>query len=102
VTEHVVRFAPQAAGQLEALYDYIAGQANQSIAARYTADIATLCLSLERFPQRGTPRDDLFPGARSLSFKHRCTIVYTISPGGVEIAGIFYGGQDVAAAFDRG
>ena len=87
-------FKPEAEGHLDSLYDYIAGSASDDVAARYIDAIIADCLALSHFPQRGTARDDLSPGLRSISHRRRAVIVFTIEGDRVVIIGIFYGGQD--------
>ncbi len=86
-----------AKAQLLAVYRYIADEANPDIAQRYTGSILDQCEKLNRFPDRGTPRDDLRPGLRTIAFKRRVVIAYAVMEDRVLIVGIFYGGQDFAA-----
>lgn len=79
---HSVVFTPEANAQLVKLFAYIAESSSSEIAANYTQEIVRLCESLSTFPLRGTSRDDLRSGMRTLGFKRRVTIV-----------GIFYGGR---------
>lgn len=91
---HRVVFAPEAEAQLVALYRFIAREASPDIARRFTDAIVEHCERLQNFPHRGTPRDDLRPGLRALTFRRRVTIAYAIEADLVAILGIFYGGQD--------
>ena len=92
-----VVFAPEAEAQLVALYRYIAREASPEIADRFTGAIVEHCERLESFPHRGTPRDDLRPGLRTIAFRRRVTIAYAVDADQVAILGIFYGGQDIDA-----
>lgn len=92
-----IAFAREAKTQLGALYDYIAAAASPEIAQRYTDAIVEKCQSLNSFPKRGSRRDDLQPGVRTLDFRRRVTIAYLVEPGEVTILGIFYAGQDFEA-----
>jgi plasmid stabilization system protein ParE len=49
------------------------------------------------FPERGTRRDDVFPGLRVLGYRRRVSVTFTVEPEGVVIQGVFYGGQDFEA-----
>ena len=49
-----VIFAPEAEGQLDELYHYIAGQATASIAEQYVGRIIDYCEGLATYPIRGT------------------------------------------------
>jgi len=90
-----VVFAPEAEQQLVTLYRYIAEEASPDIAERFTNAIVEHCEKLENFPNRGTPRDDLRPGLRTMAYRRRVTIAYAVDSDQVAILGIFYGGQDI-------
>ena len=92
---HRVLFSPEAEAQLDALYRYIANAASPTVAKGYTGAIVEHCGRLEIFPDRGSPRDYLRPGMRTISFRRRVTIAYAVAADEVAIIGIFYGGQDI-------
>lgn len=92
-----VLFAPEAEAQLIALFRYIAREASPEIADSYVGAIVAHCEKLADFPERGTPREDIRPGLRTISFRRRVTIAYAFDGTSVTIVGIFYGGQDFAA-----
>ncbi len=91
-----VVFAPEAEAQLVALYRYIRQEASADIAERFTTAIINHCEALETFPHRGTPRDDIRPGLRTVSFRRRVTIAYAVVTDQVSILGIYYAGQEIA------
>jgi toxin ParE1/3/4 len=93
---HTVSFAPEAEAQLLALFRYIAREASPKIAERYLGAVVEHCEKLESFPLRGTPRDDIRPGLRTIAFRRRITIAYSVADQNITILGITYGGQDVA------
>src|SRR5262249_45577471 len=45
-------------------------------------------------PERGTRRDDIHAGIRTMGFERRATIVFRVMENEVVIVRIFYGGQD--------
>jgi plasmid stabilization system protein ParE len=92
--QYRVVFAPEAQEQLAALYRYIAAAASPGIAERYTSAIVTYCASLQTFPHRGSPRDDIRPGMRITNYKKRTVIAFNVDAETVSIVGVFYGGQD--------
>lgn len=92
-----VVFAPEAEAQLVSLYRYIAREASADIAQRFTGAIVDFCESLAQFSERGTPRDDIRLGLRTLAFRRRVTIGYAVRGEMVVILGVFYGGQDFEA-----
>ena len=95
---HTVYFAPEALQQLDELEAHIAAVGSPIVAARYVDSIVGYCENLHTFPHRGTPRDDLRPGLRTLGFRRRVLILFEVAAGVVTIIGIYYGGQDYEAA----
>ncbi len=93
-----VIFSPEAEAQLVAIYRRISGKTAPTIADRFTGSIIDYCEKLETFPHRGTRRDDLRPGLRTIGFRRRVTIAFAVEADAVTIIGIFYGGQDFEAA----
>lgn len=97
-----VSFAPEAEAQLAALYRYLARESSPEIADRYTSAILDRCEALADFPMQGTPRDDLRLGIRTVAFRRGVTIAYLIEANAVTNLGLFYGGFDIAGAFEGG
>jgi toxin ParE1/3/4 len=89
-----IGFRPRAEADLLDLYRYIAGEAGIDIAGAYIDRIEAACMSLATFPERGTKRDDIRPGIRTLGFERRATIVFQVKRAEIVIVRIFYGGQD--------
>jgi toxin ParE1/3/4 len=89
-----VSFRPLAEADLFGLYRYIAGESGRAVAGAYIDRIEAACLALENFPERGTRRDDIRPGLRTLGFERRATIVFRVVKTEVVIIRIFCGGQD--------
>ncbi|HYC14207.1 MAG TPA: type II toxin-antitoxin system RelE/ParE family toxin [Stellaceae bacterium] len=89
-----VGFRPLAEADLIALYDRIASQSGEAAAEAYVARIEATCRALATFPERGTRRDDLMPGLRTIGFERRATIAFRVAASEVVIVRIFYGGRD--------
>jgi toxin ParE1/3/4 len=89
-----VRFRPQARADLFALYDFVAAEAGEAVAGGYIDRIEAACLSLANFPRRGTRRDDLAPGLRTIGLERRVLIAFRVGRSAVTIVNIFYGGRD--------
>lgn len=89
-----VIFDVQAEAQLNNLFIYIARDATIAIAQRFTDAIIEQCEALSHFPHRGTPRDDIQPGLRTIAFRRAVTIAYAVGETRVEILGIYYRGRD--------
>jgi toxin ParE1/3/4 len=89
-----VSFRPQAETDLLGLYRYIAEEAGHQVAGAHIDRIEAACMALETLPKRGTPRDDIRPGLRTIGFERRATIVFQVKKADVVIVRIVYGGRD--------
>jgi len=98
VKKYRIVFRPRAEADLFALYDYIAGNAGRAVAGTYIDRIEAACLALETFPRRGTRRDDIRKGLRTMGFERRATIVFQVLKTEVVIVRILFGGRDYARA----
>ncbi|MCL2468006.1 MAG: type II toxin-antitoxin system RelE/ParE family toxin [Micrococcales bacterium] len=96
-----VVFAATARRQLADICTYIADAADPGTASAFVKRIVEHCLGLETFPHRGSCRDDLRPGLRTIGFRRRVVIAFEVDDDTqrVTVHGIFYGGQDLDAAF---
>lgn len=91
-----VTYSSRARQQLSNLYLWIAEQSGfPDRAEEYVSAIFDYCDDLADFPFRGTARDDLRPGIRTLGFRRRVVIAFAVHENTVEILGVYYGGQDV-------
>ena len=88
-------FTPEARDQLDALHSYISSAAGAEIASRFVNGIIDHAETLSEFPQRGTSRDDLRPGLRTIPWKRRVTIAFMIEEAAIVVIGVFYGGRDL-------
>ncbi|MCP3475500.1 type II toxin-antitoxin system RelE/ParE family toxin [Bradyrhizobium sp. CCGUVB1N3] len=52
------------------------------------------CMALTTFPKRGTRRDDILPGLRTIGFERRVTIAFRVLKTQVEIVTIGYAGRN--------
>jgi toxin ParE1/3/4 len=59
-------------------------------------------MSLAHVPERGTKRDDILPGLRTIGFERRVTIAFRFLKTRVEIVTIAYGGRDFEAELREG
>jgi len=90
-----------AEADLVSLYEYIAAHAGLEIAGGYIERIEAACLGLAEFPERGTRRDDIMKGLRTIGFERRVTIAFTVTKSRVEIVTIAYGGRDFAGVLSQ-
>jgi toxin ParE1/3/4 len=91
---HKIVFRPTAEADLLALYRYIAEESGTVRAGDYVARIEEACMALATFPKRGTRRNDIAPGLRTIGFERRATIAFRVLEGVVEIVTIAYAGRD--------
>ena len=94
--KYEVGFRPRAEADLFGLYRYIAEKSGRAVAGAYIDRIEAACLALETFPKRGTRRDDIRPGLRTMGFERRATIVFQVREAEVVIVRILFGGRDSA------
>lgn len=91
---HRVIFSPRAEAQLVKLHQDIGDRSAPRIGERYTAAIVQYCLAFSTFPHRGTRRDEIRTGLRTVGYRRRVTIAFEVADDTVTILGVYYGGQD--------
>jgi toxin ParE1/3/4 len=96
---HKVIFAPEARRDLFDLYDFIAARSGPARAMGYIERIERHCFDFAKVPERGTRRDDLRPGLRTVGFERRILIAFHFGDEKVTIDRILYGGRDLGKAF---
>ncbi|HYW17631.1 MAG TPA: type II toxin-antitoxin system RelE/ParE family toxin [Allosphingosinicella sp.] len=94
-----VIFLPHAERRLAAIEAYIAERASQAIAERFVAVLVDRALKLDSFPSRGTPRNDLMQGLRTIVHRRTVTIAYVVDGDEIEVTDFLYRGEDVAGRF---
>ena len=94
MNHHRVVFRPEAVEHLEELFDFIADAGSPDNAASFTESIISFCEGLADFPLRGTAREDLRRGLRTIGYRKRVVIAFAVFDETVAIIGIFYGGRD--------
>ena len=89
-----VVFTPYAERQLDWLHRYITEHSFETRADAYVARLVTFCQNLVRFPERGTPRDEILVGLRTTVLARRVTIAYLVDGDTIVIEGIYGRGRD--------
>lgn len=93
---HRIVITPETRDQIDQLYRYVATAAQDGeIALRFTDGLLDHIATLAEFPQRGTPREDIRPGLRTIPWKRRATIAYVVEKHDVVIVGVFYAGRNM-------
>jgi toxin ParE1/3/4 len=90
-----VVFAPEALADLRRLYDLIADAALPARALAYVEGLRRYCLGLADFPERGTRRDAIRPGLRTLGYRRRVAVAFQVTGTQVIILRLLYGGRDL-------
>ena len=91
-----VRLSEGAYDDLAGIWTWIASEADPDTANAYRARLRGFLAKLADFPRRGTPRDDLRPGIRSLVFERTIVTFYRIDGSIVTIVRIAHGARDQA------
>jgi toxin ParE1/3/4 len=86
-------FSIEATQQLIDLELYLADRFYPENSWRFVERITAACHAIAEIPQRGTPRNDVGPGIRSISFERKVTIYFDVHGDLVRILTIQYGGR---------
>ena len=91
-----VRLSETAYQDIVDIWTWVASEADLDTADAYSARLRSFLAKLDEFPSRGTPRDDLRPGVRSLVFERTIVIFYAIDAPEVIILRVVNGARDQA------
>jgi toxin ParE1/3/4 len=97
-TRRVV-LAPEAADDLQGLYDWIAGRASPTVAMGYLDRVERFLAGLSIGAERGHLRSDVRPGLRIIGFERRLTVAFTVDDDLVTVLRVLRAGQDWGASF---
>jgi toxin ParE1/3/4 len=97
---HQVIFDEAAEDDLRMIGEWIAERASVETAIGYVERLRSYCRGFDIFPARGTLRDDLEPGLRTIGFERRVLIAFKVYQTTVVILRVLYGGRDLGAVFD--
>lgn len=89
-----VVLSPEAEMDLLALYDWIAENASPDIALGYIERLTKYVRGFECASERGTLRNDIREGLRTIGFERRVTIAFNVTESQVIVLGFYYGGQN--------
>lgn len=92
-------FTPLAERHIDKLHTDLAARSWESRADDHVGRIVAFCQGLATFPLRGTRRDDLLAGLRTVGFERRVTIAFVVTADTVLIEGVYYGGQNFETDF---
>ena len=83
---------------LDDLHAWIEQRAGTVVADGYQMRIRRLIRTLADFPNRGTPRELLGPGLRSITFERRQVIFYRVAGEQVVVLRVLHGARDLPGA----
>jgi toxin ParE1/3/4 len=86
--------SPEAEADLVALYDWIAERASPDTALGYIDRLESYIRGFDYASERGTLRNDIREGLRTVGFERRVTIAFNFTAQEVILLGLFYGGQN--------
>jgi toxin ParE1/3/4 len=91
-----VQLSALAIEDLIALHQWVSVEADIPTADGYLTRIENRIAALGDFPQRGSPRDDLVVGLRTLTFERRLIIAYNVDGRVVTIQRVINAFRDLA------
>jgi plasmid stabilization system protein ParE len=80
-----VIFSPSAISDLENIHAHIERDGGSDRAIAWIRGIREFCRGLETVPHRGTRRDHIAPGLRTIAYRKQATVAITISARSVTI-----------------
>jgi plasmid stabilization system protein ParE len=99
VKPYKVILRPSALRDLAGIERWIEQEASAAVARRYGEAILSYCRKLDRFPDRGRPRQELREGLRTVVFRGAVTIAYVVTTEEVHILAIIGRGREIEAVF---
>jgi toxin ParE1/3/4 len=98
--KRAVVYSRRAEADFVSIFRYIAVNSGFERASAYTARIRAFCLSLETFPERGEPWQQMASGLRVVGFERRVSIAFRVAKDRVTIVRVLYGGRDLGRALE--
>jgi len=90
---YVVSLSPRAQKNVIQIEQYLAERFYPQNARRFVERLLEACDSLVLAPFRGTGRDDLRPGIRTVGFERKATIYFKVVGDHIVIVSIMYRGR---------
>lgn len=94
----------KALAQLEELEDFVVEAGSPVAAADLVDTLVAFCEDLAPFPLRGSDRDDIRPGVRTIGFRRRAVVAFAVREYAVVILEVLAGpnGQLVGGSSEAG
>ncbi|WEK43405.1 MAG: type II toxin-antitoxin system RelE/ParE family toxin [Candidatus Sphingomonas colombiensis] len=96
---YAVQLSPLAIEDLIELHRWVSDETDPATASGYLDRIEERIASLSQFPDRGTPRDDLITGIRTLAFERRLLVAYMVDGSIVTVLRVINAARDLASLF---
>ena len=93
---------PNARNGLLVIYDHIAAEGSHAAALAYVQRLEAWLAGFDIGAERGTRRDDIVRGLRTIGFERRVTAAFTVEVERVVVLRLFYGGRDWEGALGEG
>jgi toxin ParE1/3/4 len=93
-----VRVTPAAREDLTGISRSLAEHAPPERARTWVRHLRAHLTGFAILPERGTRRDDLRPGLRTVGYRRRVTIAFIVTDAEVVILRVLYAGRDIGAA----
>ncbi|MBS3647032.1 type II toxin-antitoxin system RelE/ParE family toxin [Pseudaminobacter sp. 19-2017] len=98
---HTVLLSGAAWDDIAELLEFLVPRAGESVARAYVDRLIGFCEGFSLFPERGTRRDDISPGLRTVGYRRQATIAFRVEADRVIILRILYGGRDLSRLLDE-
>lgn len=98
---YLVIFDAAARRDLANIFEYISGRASPVVAEGFAAKLYEHCAGLALTPERGTQRNEIRPGLRTIGYRRRATVTFRVDHATrtVVILGVYYGGRSYTDDF---
>lgn len=103
MARYAVVFDRDAHADLAGIRDHIAQARGPDVAEAFIGRLITHCETFATVPHRGTKRDAIRPGLRTVTWRRTITIAFIVSDeqSRVVVLGAFYRGRDVLSVLKR-
>lgn len=90
-----IRFTGPAEADLDDLQNYLAREMSPRGVEAYLDRFFGFVSQLRHIPDRGTRRDEVRPGLRTIGFERRISIAFTVEENAVVILRVLYAGREI-------
>lgn len=88
-------FAEPAEADLRDIYSFLAQEASPRTAEAYLDRLLGFADQLKHFPERGTKRDEIRKGLRTIGFERRVSIAFIVENDKVVVLRVLYAGREI-------